>query len=170
MRETRKTRIIHEALETYERVMGHTTLLKDAHALYKELWREFDRNGWIIRSGAEKFVAIKGSVVAKWGRKNNYSLDPIGETLRFYDELDHKGLRKLRPRVYATRENLIVEQRCRTVKYQDMTPVHQRAWDDVAAAVRRFANDIHEGNIGWVGDQAKVFDALMYDRVRGTER
>lgn len=153
-----KKQLIREAITIYRTLAAEYS--DDLPHLYNHLGNVFRKYGWKTSGGAEKFVAIKGSVVAKWRQAHNtYSEHPVRDVYRIYREMNRRDMHSLHPRIYLRESNFYIEQRCSTPKHWKPSMLDKHV--AVRTAMDSFAIDIHDGNVGFINNKIKVFDGLM---------
>jgi hypothetical protein len=138
---TIKKQLIREAIAIYRKIV-HTHDYNMVYN-YSHLCRLFRIRGWKIFAGAEKFVATKGPIVAKWRRPYDvYSKHPVKDIYKIYREMDKRNMHSLHPRIYFHRPNFYVEQRCQTPRNWDSDMLNK--YNTACSAVNDFAMDIHD--------------------------
>lgn len=153
-----KRQAILEAVTAYELT---TSADRGAYRWPRKMAELLEAQGWATsHPGSDKWVAIKGPVVAKWIGRSGWSDNAIEDEIRIFRALKRLGLGKHVPRVYAFRNReLIVEQRC---------PSDAVCYDDVEAFNHSLMSnhnieiiDLHYRNARRINGVLKVIDGRI---------
>jgi len=151
--------LVDEAVSLYNNAVSNQNprAYKDI-TLCKSLPKDFENKGWKVEHpGADKWVAIKGDVVAKWLGRCSWSENAIKDELEIHRVLIEKGFEMYRPKLYANfDEQFLVEQRADNPGFK--SEVYDIKKELYAAGIEVI--DIC-GNVGELNGTIKIFDGKL---------
>lgn len=154
----RKHRLIAEAVYAYK-------WARKGEGDWRDILADSLRGmGWYVsHPGSDKWVAIKGPVVAKWIGNCEWSRNAIKDMMAIRRALNKAGLRRCLPRLYvAIGDVFLVEQRCEVNRGFDKTTVTYDDYKVVAAQLGPITIvDLCEKNMGLVNNRPKVIDGRL---------
>lgn len=156
----RKKQLIKEAVSHYQSARS-----QKGGDWRKELRRLMRSSGWkVSHPGWDKFVAIKGPLVAKWNGNCKWVRRPIETEWVLLDTLVKSGLKKNTPRTYVKLPDFMIQQNVGNVrpKVRDRRDIERAVWK----ACGQELVDCHDDNARIFVGKVKVIDGCIGNRKR----